>query len=66
MLYWDNHDSFLKVAGYAYAATLGRNHDLSPKAAFAKKLADVKAVPMSMKSTPMGLSMSSSSLARDR
>ncbi len=67
MLYWDNYDSFMKVAGYAYAATMGRTSEHNPKASFAKKLADAKAIPTSMKSTPMGLSMSSGSgLARDR
>lgn len=69
MLYWDNHDSFLKVAAYAYAATVGKTHSLTPSATFAKKLADAKAIPQSMKSTPMGLSMGAPStgsrLARD-
>jgi len=62
MLYWDNHDSFLKIAGMAYLSV--GSSDLRPAATFAKKLADVKAIPTAMKSTPMGLSMSSK-LARD-
>ncbi len=51
MLYWDNHDSFLKVAGYAILATVGRNSDVSPAATFAKKLSDAKAIPAALSST---------------
>ncbi len=51
MLYWDNHDSFLKVAGYAIKATAGLNSEMSPAATFAKKLADIKSIPVSMRST---------------
>jgi ubiquinone/menaquinone biosynthesis C-methylase UbiE len=51
MLYWDNHDSFLKVAGYAMAATIGKNNDMTPQATFARKLADAKSIPAAMRST---------------
>lgn len=51
MLYWDNHDSFLKVAGYAMKATMGLSHAHSPAHSFAIKLADAKAIPVSMKSS---------------
>lgn len=53
MLYWDNHDSFMKVAGYAMAATIGKNNDMSPSATFARKLADIKSIPASMRSGSM-------------
>ena len=51
MLYWDNHDSFLKVAGYAIKATTGLNSDMSPSATFARKLADAKSIPMAARSS---------------
>lgn len=51
MLYWDNHDSFLKVAGYAIKATTGINSDMSPASTFAKKLADAKSIPAAMRSS---------------
>ena len=54
MLYWDNHDSFLKVASYAIMASVGLNSDISPASTFAKKLADAKAVPLSLRSTIVG------------
>lgn len=50
MLYWDNHDSFMKVAAYALKATVGSNSMMSPSATFASKLADVKAIPTAMRS----------------
>ncbi len=51
MLYWDNYDSFLKVAGYAIAATVGKNSEMTPSATFARKLADAKAVPVGLRGT---------------
>lgn len=54
MLYWDNHDSFLKVAGYALKATAGLNSDMSPAKTFAKKLADAKSIPTAMRSNDIG------------
>jgi SAM-dependent methyltransferase len=51
MLYWDNHDSFLKVAGYAIKATTGINSDMSPASTFAKRLADAKSIPAAMRSS---------------
>ncbi len=50
MLYWDNHDSFMKVAAYALKATVGSNSMMTPSASFASKLADVKAIPTAMRS----------------
>jgi len=64
MLYWDNHDSFLKVAGYAYTATVGRGSDLSPQTSFSKKLAEAKGIPVSLRSSLIS-HMPSSKLARD-
>lgn len=51
MLYWDNHDSFLKVAGYAIKATTGLNSEMSPAKTFAKKLADAKSIPTAVRSS---------------
>lgn len=59
MLYWDNHDSFMKVAGYAMMATIGKNSDLTPTTSFAKKLADIKSVPIGLRTTSMSKSISS-------
>jgi hypothetical protein len=53
MLYWDNHDSFLKVAGYAIKATTGINSEMSPAKTFAKKLADAKAIPTAVRSSAL-------------
>lgn len=65
MLYWDNHDSFMKVVGQAYV-TIGRGNDLSPTTSFSHKLAEVKAVPTAMKSSSIGLqTIGSNKLARD-
>ncbi len=51
LLYNDTYDSFMKVAAYAMKATTGSNSDLSPSASFERKLADIKAVPIGMKSS---------------
>ncbi|PZQ46068.1 MAG: class I SAM-dependent methyltransferase [Micavibrio aeruginosavorus] len=53
MLYWDNHDSFLKIAAYAIKVKLGQNNDLTPSNTFARKLADAKAIPTAMRSTQL-------------
>lgn len=50
MLYWDNHDSFLKVAGYAIKATTGLNSEMSPSKTFARKLAEAKSIPTALRS----------------
>ncbi len=64
MLYWDNHDSFMKVAGYAMKATLGLNSESSPAKTFARKLADAKSVPMAMHSTAMYTPQSTSTYSQ--
>lgn len=53
MLYWDNHDSFMKIAGYALKVKLGQNNDMTPTNTFSKKLADAKSIPAAMRSTPI-------------
>ncbi len=59
MMYWDNFESFMKVAGYAMLATIGKNSDLSPTSTFAKKLADAKSIPIGLRSTSISKSISS-------
>ena len=49
ILYWDNHDSFMKTAAYAIMATLGRHNENTPSASFAKKLAEAKSLPIGQK-----------------
>lgn len=61
MLYWDNHDSFMKVVGLAYTSTIGLDSDLSPKYSFSKSLAAEKSRPVSLGSTDMGSSSGGSS-----
>ncbi len=51
LLYSDTYDSFMKIAAYAMKATTGSNSDLSPSASFERKLADIKAMPIGMKSS---------------
>jgi ubiquinone/menaquinone biosynthesis C-methylase UbiE len=67
LLYLDSHDSFMKVAGYAMMATVGRNSELSPVTSFSKKLADVKAVPIGLRTSSIQPSISSfdSKLSKD-
>ncbi len=59
MLYWNNHDSFMKVAAYAMMATIGKNSDLTPTTSFSVKLADAKAVPIGLRTSSMSKPISS-------
>ncbi len=68
LLYKDNYDSFLKVAGYAMKATMGMGTAHTPATTFPSKLADAKAIPISLKSeimTPSSFT-SSSKYTQDR
>ncbi|MFA7457680.1 MAG: class I SAM-dependent methyltransferase, partial [Micavibrio sp.] len=56
LLYLDSHDSFMKIAAYAMKATVGANSGLTPQSSFSVKLADAKAIPAAMKSTPLSAS----------
>jgi hypothetical protein len=59
MMYWDNYESFMKIAGYAMLATIGKNSDLTPSSTFAKKLADAKAIPIGLRTSSVSKSISS-------
>ncbi len=59
MMYWDNYESFMKVAGYAMLATIGKNSDLTPSSTFAKKLADAKSIPIGLRTSSVSKSISS-------
>jgi len=58
ILYWDNHDSFMKVAGYALKATVGSNSMMTPTATFANKLADIKSIPVAERSSLVSMDSS--------
>lgn len=49
MLYWDNHDSFMKVVGLAYTSTIGVDSDMSPSYEFSTKLSADNARPMGLR-----------------
>lgn len=53
MLYWDNDESFLSVAGHAIKSTVGLDSDLTPASTFASKLADAKSIPLGMRSSSL-------------
>lgn len=54
MLYWDNHDSFLKTAAYAIKATVGANSEMTPATTFATKLAERKSLPTAARAAELG------------
>jgi len=49
MLYWDNHDSFMKIVSMAYKTVLGLHSDLSPDTKFSHSRAEKKAAPIGLK-----------------
>ena len=51
LLYRDNHDSFMKVAGYALKLGVGADSDQSLGTSFARKLADAKSIPIGFRAS---------------